>query len=158
MFGQEHTYNVGVVDPFLLSGKGVTSPVHLAVHNVDIPSIPRPGPEYLPLPNPRYLELHAACCKSNLGLSCLATWTLALMPFQIFNIIVSAHLTVSSTPGTTTGSSKGKLFDLFRHLPSSGKCLCIHSNRGGADRTLCRANYAFCAARRFGALIGMRWC
>lgn len=37
--------------------------MHFRVCDVDIPGFPRPPPEYLPLPDPRFLALHAACCK-----------------------------------------------------------------------------------------------
>lgn len=37
--------------------------MHFSVCDVDIPGFPRPALEYLPLPDPRFLDLHAACCK-----------------------------------------------------------------------------------------------
>ena len=60
---QAHTYDVRLADPVLGRGMGIKSPVQFKVHHVDISGCKRPDPAYLPLPDPRYLELHAACCK-----------------------------------------------------------------------------------------------
>ena len=42
---------------------GFRSPVQFTVHDLEFPGLPRPDAAHLLLPNPRYLEVHAACCK-----------------------------------------------------------------------------------------------
>ena len=41
----------------------IRNPIQFTIHDVDMPEFQRPAPAYLPLPNPRYLEIHAACCR-----------------------------------------------------------------------------------------------
>ena len=41
----------------------IENPIQFTIHSIDIPGIQRPAPAYLPLPNPRYLEIHAVCCR-----------------------------------------------------------------------------------------------
>ncbi|KII85756.1 hypothetical protein PLICRDRAFT_178085 [Plicaturopsis crispa FD-325 SS-3] len=61
--GQDHTYYVRTYPPRLRTGYSIPETVHFTVHDTDVPGFPRPYVEHLPLPSPRYLELHAACCK-----------------------------------------------------------------------------------------------
>ena len=50
--------------PKLRAACGVIDPrVQFTVHDTDLVGFPRPAAENLSLPSPRYLELHAACCK-----------------------------------------------------------------------------------------------
>lgn len=37
--------------------------IQFTVHDLDLPDLPRPDANLLLLPNPTYLEIHAACCK-----------------------------------------------------------------------------------------------
>ena len=60
---QEHTYNVRTDPPFLWEGFKIENPIQFTVHHIDLPEFQRPAPAYLPLPDPRYLEIHAACCR-----------------------------------------------------------------------------------------------
>ena len=41
----------------------IKNPIQFTIHDVDMPEFQRLAPAYLPLPNPRYLEIHAACCR-----------------------------------------------------------------------------------------------
>ena len=60
---QEHTYNVQTCPPELREIRMIRNPIQFTIHDVDMPEFQRPAPAYLPLPNPRYLEIHAACCR-----------------------------------------------------------------------------------------------
>ena len=60
----ENTYYVRTYPPEAL--RHITSlnqRVRFAVRDIDLPGFARPLEEYLSLPDRRYLEIHAACCK-----------------------------------------------------------------------------------------------
>ena len=42
---------------------GFKDRVRFTVHELDLPGFARPDADALSLPDPRYLEIHAACCK-----------------------------------------------------------------------------------------------
>ncbi len=60
---QEHSYTVHTHPPEARRALQCKEQVHFDVFDIDIPGYPRPAPEYLPLPDARFLALHAACCK-----------------------------------------------------------------------------------------------
>ena len=60
---QEHTYNVQTDPPQFRQERRIENPVQFTVHHIDMPEFECPAPALLALPNPRYLEIHGACCK-----------------------------------------------------------------------------------------------
>ena len=59
---QEHTYTTHLHPP-VRRYHGLSDTVRFAVHTLDLPGFPRPDAAHLPLPDPRYLEIHATWCK-----------------------------------------------------------------------------------------------
>ena len=60
---KEHAYTVHTYPLSALEAVHLTEQVQFSIHDMDLPGYPRPDAAHLPLPNSRYLELHAACCK-----------------------------------------------------------------------------------------------
>ena len=49
--------------PEALQAAKLPDQVQFNVHDMDLPSFPRPAARHLALPSSRYLEIHPACCK-----------------------------------------------------------------------------------------------
>ena len=60
---QANTYQVRMRVIEVLRALRLPSRVTFAVHEQELPKYKHPGTAKLPLPDPRYLEIHAACCR-----------------------------------------------------------------------------------------------